>query len=161
MWGPFYCASSFFSSLLLRKIFTHLEQSVGSSDNRPLLWAVPSMVLQRKTKTYFSICRNTTPQTPFLGGYGFFLCTCNGINLSGGQYTASSLPEMILTEERPVLTFMPSKNRLTGTYSTWLIIHRRLPDTRLLPFSYFCTCWKVVPTEPASSTWLTCRSLRK
>ena len=81
----FIAPAAFFSSLLLRKIFTHLEQSVGSSDNRPLLWAVPSMVLQRKTKTYFSSCRNATPQTPFLGGYGFFLCTCNGINLSGGQ----------------------------------------------------------------------------
>src|SRR4051812_29123793 len=31
---------------------------------------------------------------------------------------------------------------------------RRLAPMRLVPFSYFCTCWKVTPRSLASAVWL-------
>src|SRR4249920_2962939 len=31
---------------------------------------------------------------------------------------------------------------------------RRLAPMRLVPFSYFCTCWNVTPSSLASAVWL-------
>ncbi len=39
----------------------------------------------KKNKDIFQRLPEQRAANAFLGGYGFFLCTCNGINLSGGQ----------------------------------------------------------------------------
>jgi hypothetical protein len=41
---------------------------------------------------------------------------------------------------RPV---RPSKKNVTGTCRIWALSSNRLVLIRFLPYSYFCTCWKV------------------
>jgi hypothetical protein len=45
----------------------------------------------------------------------------------------------------PSLPGDPSKKKETGTPRMIDICCRRLAPIRFVPFSYFCTCWKVRP----------------
>jgi len=47
----------------------------------------------------------------------------------------------------------PSKKNATGTCRIWAICCNRPAPMRLVPFSYFCTCWKVRPSLSASFCW--------
>ena len=47
-----------------------------------------------------------------------------------------------------------SKKKETGTPSTLEICCRREAPTRLVPFSYFWICWKVMPSASPSFSWL-------
>jgi hypothetical protein len=44
-----------------------------------------------------------------------------------------------------------SKKKETGTCKKLAICCRRLAPMRFVPFSYFCTCWNVRPSAPASA----------
>ena len=48
----------------------------------------------------------------------------------------------------------PSKKNATGTCRMWEICCSRLAPIRLVPFSYFCTCWNVSPSASPSFSWL-------
>src|SRR6476620_6145440 len=49
----------------------------------------------------------------------------------------------------------------TWTCSTSAICCRRLAPTRLVPFSYFWTCWKVRPNASPSFSWLMPNMMRR
>src|SRR6266478_2585133 len=55
----------------------------------------------------------------------------------------------------------PSKKNATGTCRICEICCRRLAPTRLVPFSYFCTCWKVRPSASPSFSWLMPSMIRR
>jgi len=48
----------------------------------------------------------------------------------------------------------PSKKKETGTRKKLAMCWSRLALMRLVPFSYFCTCWNVRPSASPSSVWL-------
>src|SRR5262244_2090609 len=43
----------------------------------------------------------------------------------------------------------------------WEICCNRLAPIRLVPFSYFCTCWKVRPSASPSFPWLIASIMRR
>jgi len=55
----------------------------------------------------------------------------------------------------------PSKKNATGTCRMLEICSNRLAPMRLVPFSYFCTCWKVRPSASPSFVWLIASILRR
>src|SRR6516164_8939177 len=55
----------------------------------------------------------------------------------------------------------PSEKNATGTWRMWEICCNRLAPMRLVPFSYFCTCWKVSPRASPSFPWLIASILRR
>src|SRR5947209_14770432 len=54
----------------------------------------------------------------------------------------------------------PSKKNATGTCRMWEICCNRLAPIRFVPFSYFCTCWKVRPSASPSFSWLMASIMR-
>ena len=48
----------------------------------------------------------------------------------------------------------PSKKNDTGTCRMLAICCKRLAPIRLVPFSYFCTCWNVRSSASPSFSWL-------
>src|SRR5882672_8460142 len=54
----------------------------------------------------------------------------------------------------PGILGAPSKKKDTGTCRILEICCNRLAPIRLVPFSYFCTCWKVRPRASPSFSWL-------
>src|SRR5262245_11948253 len=46
-----------------------------------------------------------------------------------------------------------AEKNATGTCRIWAICCNRPAPMRLVPFSYFCTCWKVRPSLSASFCW--------
>src|ERR1041385_8116311 len=55
----------------------------------------------------------------------------------------------------------PSKKNDTGTCRICAICCNRLAPMRLVPFSYFCTCWKVRPRASPSFSWLMLSIIRR
>src|SRR6266568_7101440 len=47
------------------------------------------------------------------------------------------------------------------TCRMWEICCNRLAPMRLVPFSYFCTCWKVRPRASPSFSWLIASIMRR
>src|SRR5471032_1360705 len=55
----------------------------------------------------------------------------------------------------------PSKKNETGTCRILEICCSRLAPMRLVPFSYFCTCWNVKPRASPSFSWLMLSIIRR
>src|SRR3954451_14540228 len=55
----------------------------------------------------------------------------------------------------------PSNRNDTGTRSISEICWMRLAPTRVVPFSYFCTCWNVSPNASPSFSWLMPSMMRR
>src|SRR5580704_14859068 len=55
----------------------------------------------------------------------------------------------------------PSKKKATGTCRMFEICCSRLAPMRLVPFSYFCTCWNVRPRASPSFSWLIDNIIRR
>ena len=55
----------------------------------------------------------------------------------------------------------PSKKNATGTCRMCEICCSRLAPIRFVPFSYFCTCWKVRPSASPSFSWLMLSIMRR
>jgi len=54
-----------------------------------------------------------------------------------------------------------SKKKCIGTSRAPAIPCSRLALMRFVPFSYFCTCWNVIPSRSASAFWLIASSSRR
>src|SRR5262249_44673978 len=60
------------------------------------------------------------------------------------------LSDMSASNECDALPLAPSNNSEIGTCRTAAISTRRPVPIRLIPASYFCTCWNVMPSRPPS-----------
>src|SRR5438128_8664753 len=87
--------------------------------------------------------------------FGLVICpSARAILIPSGVLSASVMarrPSLALRELSIPSSF--SKKNDTGTARILAASLRRLAPTRLLPFSYFCTCWKLTPSSCPNRSW--------
>jgi len=125
-------------------------QSVGRSYPSPLCY------LDRLTVLAGNLLNAIDDAAPKLGFVDPHESLCQQEPFGGGEeirHVGREGASLIMSVDLCKLG-APSKKNATGTCRMWEICCNRLAPMRLVPFSYFCTCWKVRPSASPSFSWL-------